>query len=179
MFTQLLNHQRECLETSTGGSRIKIHVFNRDLQNTNQELQIKQSMQIWLTVIAWQGFSFLSVEVEQNCKGTIGSWITLCPPQLCSWARTRAKAGCSQNWNHPLGDYFLPEPQPGPTLLHSMAHFAPCSVAGTVQLAGPPASSTGLQPLASRWALLAPRRGKENAQLLWTRCLALKWMKFR
>lgn len=46
MFTQLLNHQRESLETSTGGSRIKIHVFYRDLQNTNQDQQIKQSMQI-------------------------------------------------------------------------------------------------------------------------------------
>lgn len=64
--TQLPNHQRESLETSTGRSRIKIHVFYRDLQNTNQDQQIKQAMQIWLTVIAWQGSVFFSVEVEQN-----------------------------------------------------------------------------------------------------------------
>lgn len=63
-------HQREALETSSGGNGMKIDVFYRALRNTNQDQQIKQSMQIRLTVIALHGLAFLSVELEQIFKCT-------------------------------------------------------------------------------------------------------------
>lgn len=167
MFTQLPNHQRESLKTSTGGRGIKIHIFHRDLQNANQDQQIKQSMQIWLTVIAGQGWAFLSVEVEQNFKHTTRTWITL--SSLPSRAAEHVQgqrleaAELKSPFRRLFPSWTAERPHAAP-LCHTV--FAPCCVAGTVQLAGPPASSPGLQPLTSRWALLDPWRGKENAQLL-------------